>query len=117
MKPLTSLIAIIGGAVSGCSLFQWATPGATLSDANVLAMLDTINIAEIDAAKLARQKASSAQVRTFASRMLNDHSTMIHDTSQLVQRIHVQPETPALASTTGDTHRKTMDEPANADWP
>ena len=57
MKPFTSVIAIMGGAVlSGCSLFQWAMPGVTLSDANVLAMLDTINMGEIESAKLAQQK-------------------------------------------------------------
>jgi putative membrane protein len=111
MKPLTSVIAIIGGAVlSGCSLFQWAMPGVTLSDANVLAMLDTINAGEIDAATLAQQKASSEKIRTFASRMLTEHSTMMQDTRQLAQRIHVQPEMPALASTTAETHQKTMEE-------
>jgi putative membrane protein len=109
VKPLTSVIAMVGAAVlSGCSLFQWAMPGVTLSDANVLAMLDTINIDEIDAAKLAQQKAFSEKVRTFAARMLNDHKTMMLDTRQLAQRIHVKPERPALASTTGKTHQKTM---------
>jgi putative membrane protein len=110
-KPLTTIIAIVGGAVlSGCSLFQWAMPGATLSDANVLAMLDTINLSEIDAAHLAMQKASSEEVRTFASRMLNEHTMMMQDTQQLAQRINVQPQTPALASTAGKTHQETMEE-------
>jgi putative membrane protein len=111
MKQLAPVLAVVGVVVlSGCSLVQWAMPGATLSDANVLAMLDTISIGEVNAAQLAQQKASSEKVRTFASRMLNEHTTMMQDTRQLAQRIHVQPETPALASTTRDTHQKTMDE-------
>jgi putative membrane protein len=111
MKPLAGVMAAVGLVVlSGCSLFQWAAPGATLSDANVLAMLDTISVGEVDAAQLAQRKASSEQVRTFASRMLNEHSTMIQDTRQLAQRINVHSKTPALASTIGETHRKTMEE-------
>jgi putative membrane protein len=111
MKSLTTIMAIVGGVVlSGCSLFQWAMPGATLSDANVLAMLDTINLSEIDAAHLATQKASSEEVKTFATRMLNEHTMMMQDTRQLAQRINVQPETPALASTAAKTHQETMEE-------
>jgi putative membrane protein len=110
-KQLTSIIAVMGLAIlSGCSLFQWAMPGTTLSDANVLAMLDTINIGEIDAAHLAQQKASSEEVKTFASRMLNEHTIMMQDTRQLAQRINIRPETPALAENVGKTHKKTIDE-------
>jgi putative membrane protein len=118
MKSLMLVLSIVGGAVlSGCSLFQWAMPGATLSDANVLAMLDTLNRSEIEAANLAQQKASSEEVRTFASQMLNNHITMSQETRQLEQRIKVQPETPALASTTDKAHRKMMEELRNKSGP
>ena len=111
MKSLTSVLAVVIGAVlSGCSLVQWAMPGATLSDGNVLAMLHTINIGEIDAAKLAQQKASSEKVRKYASRMRHEHSTIVRDTRQLAQRIHVRPDPPALASTVGTAHQKAMEE-------
>jgi putative membrane protein len=111
MKPLTTVMAIVAGAVlSGCSWFQWAMPGATLSDANVLAMLDTINLSEIDAAALAKEKAASEEVRAFASRMLNEHTMMMQETRQLAQRINVKSDTPALASTVGKTHQETMEE-------
>jgi putative membrane protein len=113
MQLLTTVMAIVAGAVlSGCSLFQWAMPGTTLSDANVIAMLDTINLSEIDAADLAKQKASS-EVRTFASQMQNEHAAMLQDTRQLAQRIKIQPEAPALASTAGTTHLRTMEELRN----
>ena len=111
MKRLTTVMAIVAGALlSGCSLFQWAMPGTTLSDANVLAMLDTINVSEIDAADLAKQKASSVEVRTFASRMQHEHAAMLQDTRQIAQRLNIQPEAPALASTASTTHLKTMEE-------
>ena len=99
MKLLTRAITIaVGVILSGCSLFQWAMPGATLSDANVLAMLDIINLSEIDSADLAKEKASSEEVRTFASRLLNEHTAMMQETRQLAEQINVDPQTPVLAS-------------------
>jgi putative membrane protein len=114
MQFILPVVAILAGAIlSGCSFFQWAMPGATMSDANVLAMLETIDRSETDAAQLARQKASSEEVRSFASRMMNEHTTMSQETRQLGQRINVQPETPALASTAEKTHQETMEELRN----
>lgn len=111
MKPLIRVITIAAGVIlSGCSLFQWAMPGVTLSDANVLAMLDVINLSEIDSADLAKQKASSEQVRIFASRILNQHTAMMQETRQLAQQINVDPKMPALASTVGERHQETMEE-------
>ena len=110
MQLLATVMLIVASALlSGCSLFQWAMPGSTLSDANVIAMLDTINLSEIDAAKLAKGRASS-EVRSFASQMQNEHAAMLQDTRQLAQRINVQPQAPTLASTAGTTHFETMEE-------
>jgi putative membrane protein len=110
MKHYTTVMTFVAGAIlSGCSLFQWAMPGTTLSDANVIAIFDAINLSEIDAADLAKQKASS-EVRTFASQMQNEHAAMLQDTRQLAQRINIQPQGPALASTAGTTHLETMEE-------
>ena len=111
MNLLTRAIAIAGGVIlSGCSFLQWAMPGATLSDANVLAMLDIINLSEIDSADLAKEKASSEEVRTFASRLLNDHTAMLQETRQLAQQINVDPQMPVLASMVGKWHQETMEE-------
>ncbi len=111
MNLLTRVITIVAGLLlSGCSLFQWAMPVAMLSDANVLAMLDIINLSEIDSADLAKEKASSEEVRTFASRMLNEHTAMLQETRQLAQQINVDPQTPVLASIVGKRHQETMEE-------
>jgi len=111
MKPLTIVITLAGGVIlSGCSLFQWAMFGATLSDANVLAMLDIINLSEIDSADLAKEKSSSEEVRTFASRLLNEHTAMMQETRQLAQQINIDPQMPVLASIVGKRHQETMEE-------
>jgi putative membrane protein len=96
--------------LSGCSSFQSAMPGTTLSDANVLAILDIINLSEIDSADLAKQKASSEEVKMFASRMLKVHTAMLQESRQLAQVINIDPEPPALASTVGKRHQKMMEE-------
>ena len=111
MKLLTRAITIaVGVILSGCSLFQWAMAGATLSDANVLAMLDVINLSEIDSSNLAQQKASSPYVRTFATLMLSEHTAMMQETRQLAQQIKIDPKTPTLASIVGKRHQETMEE-------
>jgi len=85
-------------------------PGATLSDANVLAMLDIINLSEIDSSNLAKQKASTGEVKTFASLMLSEHTAMMQETRLLAQQINVDPQTPVLASIVGKRHQETMEE-------
>ena len=110
MKPFTNVITIaIGFILSGCSWFQWGMPVAAMSDANVLATLDIINLSEIDSANLAKERASS-EVRTFASRMLNEHTAMLQKTRQLAQQINVDPKTSTLASIIGKRHQETMEE-------
>ena len=111
MKPLARVRTILAALIlSGCSLFQWAMAGTTLSDANVLAMLDIINLSEIDSANLAKQKASIGEVKTFASLMLSEHTTMMQETRRLAQKINVDPQTPVLASKIGKRHQETMEE-------
>src|SRR5262245_28413182 len=85
-------------------------PMAMLSDADVLATIDIINLSEIDSADLAKERASSEEVRTFASRMLNEHTAMLQDTRQLAQQIKVNPQAPVLASVVGRRHQETMEE-------
>lgn len=113
MKPhhlLTTILAILSGALlSGCSFFQWAMPASTLSDSNVLAMLNTINLSEVDSASLAKQKASYEDTKMFASRMLDEHTTMLQETQQLAQRTDIVPKPPALASTAVKAHQATME--------
>ncbi|MGZ8381849.1 MAG: DUF4142 domain-containing protein [Nitrospira sp.] len=98
----------VGLALSGCSLAQRMMPGSTLSNSEVLGLLGTINRSEIDAGQLAKQKGSTQEVRTFASRMVNEHQLMMQNLTQLAQRMSVQPQQPALASTLEETHQATM---------
>jgi len=111
MKPaLTVIITITAGILfSGCSLIQRTMPGSTMSNAEILGLLNTIDHNEIDAGQLALQKASTPEVRSFASRMVSEHEMMVQNTGRLAHRLSVQPQKPALASTMEDTHREMME--------
>lgn len=112
MQGVLTVIITISACImfSGCSLVQRAMPGSTMSNAEILGVLNAINRGEIDAGELATQKAFSQEVRSFASRMVREHQAMAQKTNQLAQRLDMQPQKPALASTMGDTHQDTMEE-------
>jgi putative membrane protein len=110
LTVVITLTATAGILFSGCSLVQRAMPGSTMSNGEILGLLNTINRSEIDAGELAKQKASTQEVRSFASRMVSEHQMMVQNTKELAQRLNVQPENPALASTLGETHQETMEE-------
>jgi putative membrane protein len=99
----------LGGLLSGCAAAQRAMPG-TLSTANIVSVLDTIDVSEIEAAQLAKQKASSPAVRDYAARLVSEHTETMQKNLQLAHRLRVQPEKPQLASSLESTHRNTMEE-------
>lgn len=104
------LLAVAGSALlSGCAAAERAMPG-TLSQSNVVALFDTIDKNEIEAAQLATQKASSPAVRDYAERMMSDHTAMLEKRRQLITRLNIQPESPRLAWAMTDTHRETLGE-------
>jgi putative membrane protein len=111
MKALNvvSLALCLGGLLSGCAAAQRAMPG-TLSDANVVSVLDTIDVSEIEAAQLAKQKASSPAVRAYATRLVDEHTEKMQQTLQLANRRGLQPEKPRLAAAVESTHQETMNE-------
>lgn len=80
-KPLPYLAA--GVCLAAAFLFvscggenadRGETSGGQLGDPQILGVLRAINRAEVDAARLAEQRASDANVKEFAVRMENAHS-------------------------------------------
>jgi putative membrane protein len=106
---LVSLALCLGGLLSACAAAERAMPG-TLSDANVVSVLDAIDVTEIEAAQLAKQKASNPAVRAYASRLVDEHTANMQQTLQLANRRGLQPDKPRLAAAVETTHQKTMDE-------
>jgi putative membrane protein len=106
--PVVFVLAV-SALATGCGMAQKAMPG-TMSDANVVAVLNTIDASELEAAQLAKQKAKSPEVRTYATRLVDEHTNMMAKNRQVASRINVQPENPALVSTMKSTHQETMEE-------
>src|SRR5260370_15515186 len=72
----------------GLSAAQAAGP----TDPQIAAIVVTANQVDIDAGKLALSKAKSPDVKTFAQLMITDHSGVNKAATELVQKLHVTPE-------------------------
>jgi putative membrane protein len=62
------------------------------SDPQIAAIVVTANQVDIDAGKLAVSKAHAKDVKDFAQLMITDHSGVNKSATELVQKLHVTPE-------------------------
>jgi putative membrane protein len=67
----------------------------SLTDANIVALLDEANIADSAAGAYAIRKATNPDVKAFAKLMMGDHHALRTQGRQLAQRLNVTPEPPA----------------------
>ena len=66
--------------------------GAGPTDPQIAAIVVTANQVDIDAGKLAKSKAQSSDVKSFAELMITDHTGVNKSATELVQKLHVTPE-------------------------
>jgi putative membrane protein len=93
--------------------------GKTLADAQIFAMLSASNTAEIASGKLAQERATNAQVKAFARKMVTEHTAMEKQGADLATRINVTPTMPpdsALISDANDDIRDLQGKDRGADW-
>jgi putative membrane protein len=93
MKPILTLLS--GLILTGIP-FAWGQ-GAAPSDPQIAAIVVTANQVDIDAGKLAKSKSSNAAVKEFAELMIKDHGAVNQAATELVQKLHVQPENNATS--------------------
>jgi putative membrane protein len=86
----TMLISAVALLTLGAGV-TWAQ-GAGPTDPQIAAIVVTANQVDIDAGKLAQSKSGSKDVREFAQRMITDHSGVNKAATELVQKLHVSPE-------------------------
>jgi putative membrane protein len=79
--------------LAAAGLAQAAGP----TDPQIAAIVVTANQVDIDAGKLALSKAQSPDVKTFAQLMITDHSGVNKAATELVQKLHVTPESNATS--------------------
>ena len=100
--------AFVGSILVGCAFFQQVLPGLTLSDANVVGLLDSIDEGEMDAAQLAQTQASDPEVQAFAGRILNEHRELAGANGRLAAQLSLEPEPPSLATHLKQAHEQAM---------
>jgi putative membrane protein len=57
------------------------------SDANAVAFIQTVNTGEVEAATLAKTKATDTEIKAFARQMETDHTTMKNEVAETAQRL------------------------------
>ena len=70
-------------------------PAPTLSDANIVYILDNANMLDSAGGAIAATKGSSSEVREFAKMMMRDHHKLRADGQALAKKLGVTPEAPA----------------------
>jgi putative membrane protein len=91
----------------------------TLSDANIMALLDEANKADSTAGAVAAQKATSPDVKAFAKRMMIDHHTLRDAGAKLAKKLNITPEPPAndpLAPAAQDESNTLQSTPKGAEF-
>ena len=79
---------------AGLALLTAAAGAETghVTDPQIAAIVVTANQVDIAAGELARAKGQSKDVKDFAQRMITDHSGVNKSATELVQKLHVTPE-------------------------
>ena len=67
----------------------------TLSDANIVALLDEANMADSAAGAVAVKKATNADVRSFAKLMMGEHHALRQQGQALAKKLNITPQAPA----------------------
>ena len=68
-----------------------------MTEANIVALVNASNSAEVAAGQVARKQAQGAQVKTFARRMVDDHTAMEKEARSLAKRLNLTENLPARA--------------------
>ena len=85
IRATTALFLFLAAALA------WAQDG-TPNDAQIAHIVVTANTVDIDAGKLARTKASNAEVKQFGETMVKDHTAVNKQATDLAKKLGVKPE-------------------------
>ncbi|HEY2823921.1 MAG TPA: DUF4142 domain-containing protein [Gemmatimonadales bacterium] len=72
-----------------------ANPQAALTDANIVAIFDAANTADIETGELAAKKGATKDVRDMGTQFAHDHTAVRQQGRDLAKRLGVKPVLPA----------------------
>ncbi len=91
-----------GASTSGTSAAGSGASAATPNDAQIAAIVMTVNTSEIDAGKLAESKGQNAKVKDYAREMIKEHTVMNQEGSALTKKKHLSPQESDVTKTMKD---------------
>jgi len=80
-----------------------STMSITGGDPEVMQFLATVDLGEIQAARLAQQQAQNAQVKSFARTLVNEHQQSMRQARQIARNANITIDTSMMASTAAGT--------------
>ncbi len=92
---MNTLFTAWAGALLLASQMAVAQGGPT--DPQIAAIVVTANQVDIDAGKLAKATSKTKDVQDFAERMIVDHGGVLKSAGELVNKLHVKPESNATS--------------------
>ena len=95
MQKSIAAVAALAGALA--LLAGPVQAGTVPDDAQIAAIVVTANQVDIDAGKLASDKAASPEVRKFAQQMVTDHTAVNTQATNLVTKLQVTPKDSATS--------------------
>jgi putative membrane protein len=101
-------LALLTAAIIGLSNVAWAQAP---TDAQIAAIVVTANQVDIDAGRLAQSNAGDPQVTAFGKQMVDDHTRVNVQATELVHKLGVTPEDSATSTSLkkgGDDNLKTL---------
>jgi putative membrane protein len=105
MAATTDTTAMATNADTGMA--PAATPAASLSDPNIVYILDNANMLDSAAGSIAATKGTNSEVRDFGKRMMRDHHQLRQQGQDLAKKLGVTPAAPANDNSKAD-YDKTM---------
>jgi putative membrane protein len=87
---LSVILALAAGPLLLIPTARTFAQGVT--DAQIASIVVTANTVDIDAGKLAKSKATNAEVKAFANQMITDHTGVNKQATELVTKLGVKPE-------------------------
>ena len=86
LTPLVIVLALLSPGV------LWAGTAAKPTDPQIAHIAYTAGVIDVEAGKLALEKSHNEEVRSFAQRMVGDHSAVNDQALALVKKLNVTPE-------------------------
>ncbi len=93
MKIYVFRTAVLGAAALCCTNLTYAQDPTAAQDKEFLAKSAEGSMAEIAMSKLALQKSKNEEIKTYAQKMIDDHTMLLNNMKPIAEKMGVQPPT------------------------